>query len=525
LYARVSTARQEQEQTIASQLAALQAATSSAGVVVAPEHQYVDDGYSGSRLDRPALDALRDAAADGHLDVVFVHSSDRLARNFVHQQVLIEELEKRGVEIHFVERPIGERPEDRLLIQMQGVIAEYERAKIVERTRRGKLHKVKTGRLLPFTAPPYGYAIMRSEKDAQLVVDEVQAQHVRAMYRWACDGLSLSAIARRLNELGIPSQHRPYWAVSSVYKVMTNPVYVGRAYYGKFELVEPRRPKRPGSYRKVLKSSRLRRPQEQWHEVRVTPIIDEKLAVDARTALAEHKAFSPRSVKREYLLRALVTCGHCGLRMTAAYGHSDAREYLYYSCRGHKPLVQTCRTIRCKAPSIRAERLDHLVWTGLVEWLRSPQMLREEVAAWKAARQSKSELARQRARLQKTCKQIDSQDERLVDAYQRGALTVPELRARRDRLAAMRDASMEAERRLQAEEMDQARLNELADDIGSFAETLAAGIAELDFDGRQRIVRLLVERVVVKDDVVTIEHVVPLSGRFSGLRPPDRARA
>src|SRR4051794_22036248 len=132
LYARVSTARQEQEQTIASQLEAIEREAEARGWSIPAERRYVDDGWSGARLDRPALDALRDAAADGLLDRVVIHGPDRLARNYVHQQVIVEELSKRGVQVHFVERPLGEQPEDRLLLQMQGVIAEYERAKITE---------------------------------------------------------------------------------------------------------------------------------------------------------------------------------------------------------------------------------------------------------------------------------------------------------------------------------------------------------------------------------------------------------
>ena len=163
LYARVSTARQEQENTVQSQIAAIERACATTDVVIASELQFVDEGFSGSRLDRPALDALRDAAADGLIDVVFVYCPDRLARSYVHQQVVLEELDKRGVQVHFVEHPVGERAEDRLLIQMQGVIAEYERAKILERTRRGKMHKVREGRMLPFTAAPYGYAILPSK--------------------------------------------------------------------------------------------------------------------------------------------------------------------------------------------------------------------------------------------------------------------------------------------------------------------------------------------------------------------------
>src|SRR5882762_9965484 len=189
IYARVSTARQEREQTIASQVAALDTAAQKMGLVVRPEHRFIDDGFSGSRLDRPGLDALRDAAADGVLEQVLIYCPDRLARNFVHQQVVVEELVKRGVNVHFVERPITERPEDQLLMQMQGVIAEYERAKIVERMRRGKMHKVRTRQMLPFSRPPYGYQIVRTAQAPHgiVVIDEVQAEHVRLIYRLACE--------------------------------------------------------------------------------------------------------------------------------------------------------------------------------------------------------------------------------------------------------------------------------------------------------------------------------------------------
>lgn len=186
LYARVSTARQEQEKTIESQIEALDQAAKARGLSIPAERRYVDNGVSGGRLDRPGLDALRDAVADGFIDIVFVYCPDRLARNFVHQHVLLEDFSKRGVEVHFVERPVTERAEDRLLVQMQSVIAEYERAKILERTRRGKLHKLRSGDAIPYGAQaPYGYAIIRSDKGQRaVVVEEVEAQQVRAMYRW-----------------------------------------------------------------------------------------------------------------------------------------------------------------------------------------------------------------------------------------------------------------------------------------------------------------------------------------------------
>jgi site-specific DNA recombinase len=525
LYARVSTARQEQEQTIASQIAALETAASALGLQLSSERRYVDDGVSGSRLDRPGLDALRDAAADGLVDVVLIHCPDRLARNFLHQQIVLEELSKRGVDVHFVERPIGERPEDRLLVQMQGVIAEYERAKIVERMRRGRLHKVRTGQMLPFTSPPYGYAIVRTPQMPQgiVVIDEVQAEHVRAMYRWACEeNLTTRQIAKRLNERGVAPQRKSFWVASSVQHVLNNPAYTGRAYFGKTEPAEPTKPMKPGGYRKVLKSSHVRRPRSQWMEVAIPAIIEVKMQEQVHAWMGRNTRFSPRNARREYLLRGLVRCGHCGLHLEAAYKRFTGRynyEYFWYSCRGHHPAVETGRKRKCIAKRVRADELDRVVWEAIVAWLRSPDMLREEVATWKATRAAGPGQARERSRVQAARRQIDLQVERLLDAYQRGALKVDELKARRERLEAMRSEADARQRELQAQALNEGRVERIGDDLAAFASTMCVGLDKLSFVERQRLVHLLVEGIVVKDDRVTIEHAVPLSGRFSGLRP------
>src|SRR4029079_5643749 len=140
LYARVSTESQARDHTIASQIAALRERIAADGHQIEPADVYVDEGYSGAILLRPALERLRDAAAAGHLACVYGHAPDRLARRYAHQVLLIEELRRAGVEVVFLNRPIGGTAEDDLLLQVQGVIAEYERAKILERGRRGRRH-------------------------------------------------------------------------------------------------------------------------------------------------------------------------------------------------------------------------------------------------------------------------------------------------------------------------------------------------------------------------------------------------
>src|SRR6266516_3284524 len=138
VYARVSTTRQAQAQTIEQQLDRLRAAVAERGWELEDQHVYRDDGYSGARLGRPGLDRLRDHAALADLDIVLVTAPDRLARNYVHQVLLIEELAGHGCRVEFLDRPMSEDPHDQLLLQIRGAVAEYERTLIAERMRRGR---------------------------------------------------------------------------------------------------------------------------------------------------------------------------------------------------------------------------------------------------------------------------------------------------------------------------------------------------------------------------------------------------
>ena len=149
IYARVSTGRQERDQTIDGQLTALRQWATDRGHELRPEHVFTDEGYSGARLDRPGLDRLRDAAREGELDVLAVHSPDRLARKYTYQVLLLEEFRKAGCEVAFVQRPVTDDPHDQLLLQIQGAVAEYERAVLGERFRRGKLQKARATRRGP----------------------------------------------------------------------------------------------------------------------------------------------------------------------------------------------------------------------------------------------------------------------------------------------------------------------------------------------------------------------------------------
>jgi site-specific DNA recombinase len=240
LYARVSTERQQERGTIASQLELLRAAARADDHQVVAE--FVDDGSSGARLDRPALDRLRDAAEAGALDAVLCLCPDRLARVYAYQVLILEELERFGVPVRFLDGPApGDDPQAKLLVQVQGVIAEYERAKIAERYRRGKLHRARAGEVC-FWKVPFGYRRLAAVpgRPARMEIFEPEAEIVRAIFAaYVDDGDSIRQIAHDLHDRGVPSPTgKPVWGTSTVTRLLHNEAYIGRVYYNRRETIK-----------------------------------------------------------------------------------------------------------------------------------------------------------------------------------------------------------------------------------------------------------------------------------------------
>src|SRR5262245_32914773 len=233
-YARVSTDRQAETQTIEQQVERLVEYACGRGWTLTPAQVYRDEGYSGARLDRPALDRLRDAVTGGAVDVVLLTSPDRLARRYAYQVWLLEEFERAGCEVVFLERPPTGDPQDALVIQIRGAVAEYERAVIADRMRRGRLAALRAGRLLPWSVPPYGYRLdpLRPRDPAAVRVEAAEAAVVRRIFGWYVeDGLPLYGIAKRLTAEGTPTATgRPFWSGSTVRAIVVNHAYRGTAY-------------------------------------------------------------------------------------------------------------------------------------------------------------------------------------------------------------------------------------------------------------------------------------------------------
>jgi site-specific DNA recombinase len=237
IYARVSSEQQREEKTIASQTAALIEFAKTRGLQVPTEWVFEDEGFSGATLERPGLERVRDLAAEGQIQVVLAYSPDRLSRKYAYQILLMEELAKHGVETLFVNAPQGTSAEDQLLVQFQGMIAEYERAQILERSRRGKRHRARSGEVSVLSGAPYGYRYVCKTQETPAFYQVIDAeshvvQRVYEMYTVA--SLSIGEITRRLNAQGVPTRKlSSRWERSVIWAMLRNPAYRGAASFGK----------------------------------------------------------------------------------------------------------------------------------------------------------------------------------------------------------------------------------------------------------------------------------------------------
>ena len=521
IYARASTERQERQQTIDSQLAVLRRWAEAEGHALAETHVFRDEGYSGSRLDRPGLDSLRDAVSDAAIEIVAVLSPDRLARRYAYQVLLLEEFRRAGVEVAFLHHPISEDPSDQLLLQIQGAIAEYERAVLAERFRRGKLQKARDGHLLS-AKPPYGYRYVprRDAVPGHLVVDDAEAEMVCGLFVWVADEqLSVRQSVRRLNEgPWITRAGRARWAPSTVHHILSDPVYIGTAYANRYEYVAPKKP-RIRSPRCEEKTCRRRRPRDQWIAIPVPALVDQEAWDRAQAQMARNALVSFRNNKKHnYLLRCLLKCGICGL---AIHGCGFTRtaggvERRYYRCAGVDTLT-TGRDTKCPRAMIDAEVIEQAVWDHVIGLLSAPQQLVAQFERFVAETADGSPQDQAMARqLQARLDRLARADQRLLEAYQAEVISLEELAERRRTITEQHCAAVQQRDQRRRLVEQRVRAHAVLANVTAFSERICSRLKDADFSDRQAILQLIVERIIVHEDTLEIRHVIP-------LRDPDPA--
>jgi site-specific DNA recombinase len=519
IYARVSSERQRQDETIQSQTAGLRELAAERGLLIAEDLVFEDEGFSGASLTRPALERLRDRAAEGVFELLLCHAPDRLARRYAYQVLLLEEFARGGVEVVFAKEPErGGTPEDELLRQFQGMIAEYERAQIAERTRRGKLHRARGGSQAVMSGSPYGYRYVKKSEHMEgfWEIDEAQAQVVREVFdRYVTDGASIGELARWLTSRRVPTKTgKATWERSTVWAMLRNPAYRGQAAFGKTKTAErhggPTRTTRQRGERHGRRLTRSDQPAEKWTLIPVPPFVTAETFALAQDRLVENARFSPRNTKELTLLQGVLVCRECGYACYRTSTRTSNKRISYYRCIGQDGWRHPDGK-RCTSRPIRADELDPLVWVEVRRLLEDPALVRAELDRRLAAVRTEHPAARRRETLERDLTRATTAVERLIEAYQEQLISLDELRARTPTLR-KRQSTLQAQLdSLNAELHDAETYLKLADTLEAFLGRLADGLDRLNIAEQQRILRLVVREVLVggDDDTITIRHTIP----------------
>ena len=525
-YARVSGEQQAAAHTIESQIAALGERGRSDGMPVPPERQFVDDGYSGATLIRPALDRLRDLVNVSAVDRIYVHSPDRLARNYAYQVLLLDEWRRRGVEVVFLNRPLGQSPEDDLLLQVQGIVAEYERAKIMERSRRGKKHAAQSGSLNVMSGAPFGYRYVSvREGDGQARFEPLpeQARVVQNIFGWiGRQRCSLGGVCRRLHKAGIATATgKPIWSREAVWHVLQNPAYMGQAAYGKTHMMPRGKNSRLRAARgNPTEPRRTKAPKpadrKEWVFVAVPALVDEALFRAVRVQLEENRSRARQGRRRAgYLLQGLTCCAKCGY---AYYGKTlrqlgagrRMRDFFYYRCSGSDGYRFGGEPI-CSNAQVQGNILETTVWSEVSKLLMNPERVELEPLDRTVNGTLLDNL--EALRSQKT--KLEYAVERLIDSFAEGLIEKGQFATRIARTKS-RIADLDSKIGAYAGDVDQREhLRVAMKRLRELAATIGPELGSADVQRRREIIRTVVHRIDIDTDVIKIIFRINQNNRRS----------
>jgi site-specific DNA recombinase len=521
IYARVSTQHQVQAQTIEQQLERLMAYTKQQGWKLLPENIFRDDGISGASLNRPGLDRLRDRVVAREIDCIVITAPDRLARNYVHQMLLLEEWEKCGCRVEFLDHPISQDPHDQLVLQIRGAVAEYERTLITDRMRRGRQAKFRAGILLPWTRPVYGYQTDpdKPRDPAKVTRNEAEAVVVREMFAFYLqEDTTLHGLVQHLHTMGIPAPRGgEYWSTTTVRGILTNPTYTGQVYVGRTREVKSHL--RRSAIRPISKQggSQVKVPIEEWIPVATIPaIIESRYFEQIQIKLSHNQQIASRNnTAHQYLLRTLISCGVCNVSCTA---RQLTPGYVYYVCQGKINLSHSHLHERCLSRFIPARQLEELVWQDLCQLLTHPEIIATALQRAQGGGWLPQELQARRENLRRGQLAVQTQLDRLTEAYLNQIIPLPEYQRRRADLDSKFQGMQDLEKQLVHQVDRRNELSCLTAPIEDFCRRVQTGLENASFEQKRKLVELLIDRVIVKNENVEIRYVIPTSPTSEHVR-------
>ena len=491
---------------------------------------YEDDGYSGELLARPGLDRLRDDAKAKKFDATLIHAVDRLSRNHIHAGIVIEELQRLGIEVVFLNAPSTDTPEGRLLFDIQSVVAQFEKEKIKERTRRGRLHKANKG-IVVGNLPPFGYRYVKKEGVGFYEINEEEAETVRLIFDlYVRKGLSLRSIRKELLRRNVKApKGGKQWSSSTLGRLISNESYAGTTHYHKNLSCEPLK-RRTEAYHRLKNTGRKLRPKEEWLPIPVPVIVEREVFQAAQAKRATNKVFSTRNTQHPYLLRGTLEHLPCGYGMSSEQHKGE----LIYRCRERANVFPGPK--KCSG-WYSAALLDELVWDTIADILAHPQPVARYLKRKGKDQEKTLKVATEAVQLlERQIEELKGREEKIASEYASGILKPEQIailmngvEIRRQKIA---EKHATAEREIE-------RLGIPATEVSAGMQKtfrlINKKIANASFDTKRAVLKLLVEKIVLEKKKATIKVRIPspfqassssefLTLRYCAGRPP-RSRA
>lgn len=512
LYARVSTELQKEEKTIETQLHEVEQAIKADGNTILPEHKYQDNGWSGAYLGRPGLDNLRQGAKEHQFEIVYIYDKGRLSRVYIHQEIVIEELNQLGIEIKSLHDINGTTPEEKVMGGVMGLFHEYERAKITERFRLAKMNKVRNGKLLGYN-PPYGYnyiPVIGSGTDkinGRFEINPEEAEVVKKIFNWVDQGVSLNDVIRKLLHEGIPpkKQKQKAWSKSPIVSMLRNKTYIGQHSYNKTKSCIPINPRIEHThFQHTNKTSRQNRNETEWLTVEAPVIIDEDTFLRVQHQLNQNKKFARRNTKHDYLLTSIIYCP-CGCRRAS----DGSNGHYYYRCTDRQKRFPA--EAECKERGINTALLDLIIWDKLMSLLTTPALLERQIRRFKA-NQTKPTLRidEKRISLEKSLEKITEEESRYISAYGRGTISNDSFDEQIRSIMNRREQIRNELRNINNLKGQDCTLPEASILVKQFSSLLN----DLSFEEKQMITRKLINKVIATKKEATICGYIPIENNL-----------
>src|SRR6476469_8363698 len=495
------------------------------GVRAAGDGRVPSPGWRAT-LVRPALERLRDLVAGVGIDVVLCYSPDRLARKFAYQALLIEEFTRAGTRVEFVKGPRGDSPEDQLLVQFQGMFAEYEKAQILERSRRGKAHRAKAGSVNVLGGAPFGFRYVRKTPDSGAVYEICDHEAVlvaEVFRRYTDEAASLADLASWLTEQHVPTRTgKTIWDRSVIWAMLRNPAYAGTAMFGKTISVEQpagiNRAARLAGRSTPTAHKTIDRPREEWTAIPVPAIITEQTFGRAEQRLADNKRFATRNSKTPSLLQVLPACAGCGYAYYRTSTRTTNKKIFYYRCLGSDDYRHAGGRV-CSNTPVRADYLDQVVWDHITALIADPALIAAEIDKRLATARTADPAVAEHRRLQAALTKTTTTIARMITAFAEQLITIDELRTRMPDLRARETNLHNQIQAIDAQTADRGACLKLAQDLSGFLDQLRHAAETAAVPERQRILRLLVKDILVGPETITISPHSPIRERTH--RPSD----